>query len=234
MVARTHKIRVMIVDDHAILRAGLRMLVNAQTDMEVVSEAPDGEKAVQQVKEAKPDVTLLDLTMPRVGGMKALQGIAQNCHETRVLVLTMHDDPAYLRSALAAGASGYLLKRAVDSELIAAIRAVHRGGVFVDPRLASILVQDVLAKKGTKAAPTQPINILSDRELQVLGLVARGYTSAQIAKQISVGVKTVETYRSRFTEKLGLRTRSDVIRFAVQMGLLTPEALENEPNHSAR
>jgi len=234
MVARTHKIRVMIVDDHAILRAGLRMLVNAQADMEVVSEAPDGEKAVQQVKEMKPDVTLLDLTMPRVGGMKALQGIAQNCRETRVLVLTMHDDPAYLRSALAAGASGYLLKRAVDSELIAAIRAVHRGGVFVDPRLASILVQDVLAKKGTKAAPTQPINILSDRELQVLGLVARGYTSAQIAKQISVGVKTVETYRSRFTEKLGLRTRSDVIRFAVQMGLLTPEALENEPNHSAR
>jgi two-component system response regulator NreC len=234
MVARTHKIRVMIVDDHAILRAGLRMLVNAQTDMEVVSEAPDGEKAVQQVKETKPDVTLLDLTMPRVGGMKALQGIAQNCRETRVLVLTMHDDPAYLRSALAAGASGYLLKRAVDSELIAAIRAVHRGGVFVDPRLASILVQDVLAKKGTKAAPTQAISILSDRELQVLGLVARGYTSAQIAKQISVGVKTVETYRSRFTEKLGLRTRSDVIRFAVQMGLLTPEALENEPDHSAR
>jgi two-component system, NarL family, response regulator NreC len=234
MVARTDKIRVMIVDDHAILRAGLRMLVNAQADMEVVSEAPDGEKAVQQVKETKPDVTLLDLTMPRVGGMKALQGIAQNCRETRVLVLTMHDDPAYLRSALAAGASGYLLKRAVDAELIAAIRAVHRGGIFVDPRLASILVQDVLAKKGTKAVPPQTTNILSDRELQVLGLVARGYTSAQIAKQISVGVKTVETYRSRFAEKLGIRTRSEIIRFAVQMGLLTPETLENEPDHSVR
>jgi len=234
MPERTHKIRVMIVDDHAILRAGLRMLVNAQADMEVVSEAPDGEKAILEVKETKPDVTLLDLTMPRVSGMKALQEIARNCCGTRVLVLTMHDDPAYLRSALAAGASGYLLKRAVDSELIAAIRAVHRGGIFVDPRLANILVQDVLAKKGTKAAPTQPVNILSDRELQVLSLVARGYTSAQIAKQISVGVKTVETYRSRFAEKLGIRTRSEVIRFAVQMGLLTPEALENEPDHSAR
>ncbi len=234
MPARTHKIRVMIVDDHAILRAGLKMLVNAQADMEVVSEAPDGEKAVQGVRETRPDVTLLDLTMPRVGGMKALQEIARDCRETRVLVLTMHDDPAYLRSTLAAGASGYLLKRAVDSELIAAIRAVHRGGVFVDPRLASILVQDVLDKKGTIAAATRPKNILSGRELQVLGLVARGYTSAQIAKQISVGVKTVETYRSRFTEKLGLRTRSDVIRFAVQMGLLTPEALENEPDHPAR
>jgi DNA-binding NarL/FixJ family response regulator len=234
MAVRTRKIRVMIVDDHAILRTGLRMLVNAQTDMEVVSEAPDGEKAIQKVQESKPDVTLLDLTMPRVSGMKALQEIARNCRETRVLILTMHDDPAYLRSALAAGASGYLLKRAVDSELIAAIRAVHRGGVFVDPRLASILVQDVLAKKSKKADPTKMTNILSDRELQVLGLVARGYTSAQIAKQISVGVKTVETYRSRFAEKLGLRTRSDVIRFAVHMGLLTPEALENEPGHSAR
>ena len=234
MAARTHKIRVMIVDDHAILRAGLRMLVNAQADMEVVSEAPDGENAVQEVLETKPDVTLLDLTMPRVGGMKALQEIARNFRGTRVLVLTMHDDPAYLRSALAAGASGYLLKRAVDSELIAAIRAVHRGGIFVDPRLANILVQDVLAKKGTKAGPTRPVNILSDRELQVLSLVARGYSSAQIAKQIFVGVKTVETYRSRFAEKLGLRSRSDVIRFAVQMGLLTPEALEHEPDHSAR
>jgi two-component system response regulator NreC len=233
MGARAHKIKVMIVDDHAILRAGLRMLVNAQADMEVVAEAPDGEKAVQEVRETKPDVTLLDLTMPRVGGMKALQEIAQNCRGTRVLVLTMHDDPAYLRSALAAGASGYLLKRAVDSELLAAIRAVHRGGIFVDPRLASILVQDVLAKQSTKAGPAGPLNILSDRELQVLGLVARGYTSLQIAKQIAVGVKTVETYRSRFAEKLGLRTRSDVIRFAMQMGLLTTETLESEPGRPA-
>jgi len=234
MRVRTHKIRVMIADDHAILRAGLRMLVNAQPDMEVVSEAADGEKAVQAARETRPDVALLDLTMPRVGGMKALQGMTRNCHETRVLVLTMHDDPAYLRSVLAAGASGYLLKRAVDAELLAAIRAVHRGGIFVDPRLASVLVQDVLAKRGTSAAPTRPLNILSDRELQVLRLVAQGYTSAQIAKQIAVGVKTVETYRSRFAEKLGLRTRKDVIRFAVQMGLLTLETLESEPGRSAQ
>jgi two-component system response regulator NreC len=228
MPPHTHKIRVMIVDDHAILRAGLKMLVNAQADMEVVSEAADGEKAIQQVSESKPDVTLLDLTMPRVGGMNALQEIRRNSRETRVLVLTMHDDPAYLRSALAAGASGYLLKRAVDAELLAAIRAVHRGGIFVDPRLASVLVQDVLAKKGTKGSYPQPINILSDRELQVLKLVAQGFSSAQIAKQIAVGVKSVETYRSRFAVKLGLRTRSDVIRFAVQMGLLTLETLGSE------
>jgi len=234
MPARTHKIRVMIADDHAILRAGLRMLVNAQADMEVVSEAPDGEQAVQVARETRPDVALLDLTMPRVGGMKALQEMVRGCSEVRVLVLTMHDDPAYLRSALAAGACGYLLKRAVDAELIAAIRAVHRGGIFVDPRLANVLVQDVIAKESTKAGSTRPANILSRRELQVLRLVARGYTSAEIAKQIFVGVKTIETYRSRFAEKLGLRTRSDVIRFAVQMGLLTPETLESEPGGSAR
>jgi DNA-binding NarL/FixJ family response regulator len=234
MPARTRKIRVMIADDHAILRAGLRMLVNAQADMEVVAEAADGEKAVQIARVTKPDVVLLDLTMPRVGGMKALAGMAHNCRETRVLVLTMHDDPAYLRSALAAGASGYLLKRAVDAELIAAIRAVHRGGIFLDPRLANILVQDVLAKRSTNAGSTQPVNILSPRELQVLSLVARGYSSAEIAKQIFVGVKTIETYRSRLAEKLELRTRSDLVRFAVQMGLLTPETLESEPRGSAR
>jgi DNA-binding NarL/FixJ family response regulator len=234
MPVRIHKIRVMIADDHAILRAGLKMLVNAQSDMEVVSEAPDGEKAVQTARETRPDVVLLDLTMPRVGGMKALEVLARDCRETRVLVLTMHDDPAYLRSALAAGASGYLLKRAVDAELIAAIRAVHRGGIFVDPRLAGVLVQDVLAKKSTKGGSAQPASILSRRELQVLSLVARGYTSAEIAKQIFVGVKTVETYRSRLAEKLGLQTRRDVVRFAVQMGLLTPETLESEPGGSTR
>ena len=117
---------------------------------------------------------------------------------------------------------------------IRAIEAVHRGGIFVDPRLANVLVQDVIAKRSTKAGPTRPANILSRRELQVLRLVARGYTSAEIAKQIFVGVKTIETYRSRLAEKLGLRTRSDVIRFAVQMGLLTPETLESEPGPSAR
>jgi two-component system, NarL family, response regulator NreC len=234
MPARSPKIRVMIADDHAILRAGLKMLVNAQADMEVVSEAPDGEKAIQTARETKPDVALLDLTMPRVGGMKALEKMGKDCPGTRVLILTMHEDSAYLRSALAAGVSGYLLKRAVDAELLAAIRAVHRGGIFVDPRLADILVHDVLAKRSSRAGSKRPVNILSRRELQVLGLVARGYTSAQIAKQIFVGVKTIETYRSRFAEKLGLRTRSDVIRFAVQMGLLTPESLESEPGVSAQ
>jgi DNA-binding NarL/FixJ family response regulator len=224
----------MIADDHAILRSGLRLLVNAQSDMEVVSEAPDGEQAVLAAHETTPDVALMDLTMPRTGGMRALQEIVRNCPTTRVLVLTMHDDPAYLRSVLAAGASGYGLKRSVDAELLAAIRAVHRGGMFVDPSLADVLVQDVLAKRGAKTRRPRPINILSDRELQVLRLVARGYSSQQIAKQILLGVKTVETYRSRLAQKLGLRTRSDVVRFALQMGILTPEILEAEEGRPGR
>ena len=234
MPARGRKIRVMIADDHAILRAGLTMLVNTQADMEVVSEAADGVTAVQAATDTKPDVALLDLTMPRVGGMEALREMARRCRGTRVLVLTMHEDPAYLRSALAAGASGYLLKKAVDSELIAAIRAVDRGGTFVDPRLADVLVQDVLAKKGPRTDPKRPVRILSDRELQVLKLVALGYTSAQIAQRIHVGVKTVETYRSRVAEKLGLRTRRDVIRFAMQMGLLAQDTPEGQPDGSAQ
>ena len=216
----------MIADDHAILRAGLKMLINAQADMEVVAEAPDGETAVQAAREMKPDVALLDLTMPGAGGMRALQEMVRNCRKTRVLILTMHDDAAYLRSVLAAGASGYVLKRTVDAELLTAIRAVHRGGTFVDPSLANILVQDVLAKRGTQAG-SMSVNILSDREQQVLKLVAQGYSSPQIAKQILVSVKTVETYRARIADKLGLRTRSEVVLYAIRMGLLSAESLES-------
>ena len=224
----------MIADDHAILRSGLKLLVNAQADMEVVAEAPDGEQAALAARETRPDVALMDLTMPRTGGMRALQEIVRTCPKTRVLVLTMHDDPAYLRAVLAAGASGYVLKRSVDADLLAAIRAVHRGGTFIDPSLANVLVQDLFARKGSKARGAGPVNMLSERESQVLRLVARGYSSQQIAEQILVGVKTVETYRSRLAQKLGLRTRSDMVRFAVQMGLLTPEMLEAEEGRQTR
>jgi two-component system response regulator NreC len=221
-------IRVLIADDHAILRAGLKLLINAQADMEVVSEAPDGNQAVRAARETSPHVALMDLTMPGSSGMGALEEIARCCPDTRLLVLSMHDDAAYLRSVLAAGASGYVLKRAVDTELLAAIRAVHRGGVFVDPSLAHVFVQDVLNRPAT-AGGARSLKILSERERQVLGLVAQGYGSQDIAKQILVSVKTVETYRARIAEKLGLRTRNEIVRFAVQMGLLTSETLATTP-----
>jgi two-component system, NarL family, response regulator NreC len=229
----TPKIKVVVADDHAILRAGLRMLINAQPDMEVVSEAPDGDRAVQAVIDTRPHVALVDLTMPGSSGMAALVEIARCCRDTRVLILSMHDEPAYLRSVLAAGASGYVLKRAVDTELLTAIRAVHRGGVFVDPSLAHVFVQDALDKARIEGRAPRSLNILSARERQVLGLVAQGYGSQEIAKQIAVSVKTVETYRARIAEKIGLRTRSEIVRFALQMGLLTCDTLASPPPREA-
>jgi two-component system response regulator NreC len=226
-MASKSNIRVMVADDHAILRSGLKMLINAQADMEVVSEAANGEQAINAIRETKPNVALMDLTMPPAGGLGAIQNIIRDFPETRVLVLTMHDDPAYLRSVFAAGASGYVLKRSVDEELLAAIRAVHRGGTFVDPSLAGVFVKDVLVRTGTKG---QPRKVLSDRELQVLRLVAHGYSSQEISEKIFLSVKTVETYRSRFSDKLGLRTRSDVVRFAIQMGMMSPQTLEGDEN----
>lgn len=223
------KIRILIADDHAILRAGLKMLINAQPDMEVVAEAPDGDRAVRATRETRPHVALMDLTMPGSGGMSALEEIARCCPDTRVLFLSMHDDPAYLRTVLAAGAAGYVLKRSVDTELLAALRAVHRGGVFVDPSLASVFVQDALDRAAAPVRAPRSLNILSERERQVLELVAQGYGSQEIAKQILVSVKTIETYRARIAEKLGLRTRNEIVRFAVQTGLLTCDALESAP-----
>jgi len=220
------KIRVLIADDHAILRSGLKLLVDSQDDMQVVAEAADGKQALDKARETIPDVALVDLSMPRSGGMEALQKIVGQGTKTRVVVLTMYDDPAYLRSALAAGATGYVLKRAVDGDLLSAIRAVHRGGIFIDPSLAKVLVQDVIATRQGKGAQDKPARLLSDRELQVLRLVARGFSSKQIAGQIFVSAKTVETYRARLLEKLGLRTRSDLVSYAVHTGLLNPEALD--------
>ena len=233
MPAAKPRIRILIADDHAILRSGLKLLVTSQSDMEVIGEAADGLQAIEIATSRKPDVALLDLTMPRAGGMEALRKLAVECPKTRIVILTMHDDAAYLRSVLAAGASGYVLKRSVDADLLSAIRAVHKGGTFIDPGLADVLVQEVVTRKNGRAPREREAKILSDRESQVLGLVARGYSSQEIAEQIFVSVKTVETYRARLSAKLGLRTRSDVVRYAIRMGLLTAETVERDPERIA-
>ena len=215
------KIRILIADDHAVLRAGLRMLIAAQPDMEVVGEAADGEEAIQRVIETLPDVAILDITMPGVGGIRAIERIRRESPVTRVLVLTMHDVPAYLRSVLAAGGSGYVVKRAADTELLSAVRAVYRGRVVLDPTLAVRVVPGGISRR-VPAAGSVATNPLSQREREVLDRVAQGYTNQQIADHLGLSVKTVETYRSRLVEKLGLRSRADLVRYALDSGLFGP------------
>jgi two-component system response regulator NreC len=224
------KISILIADDHAILRAGLRMLINAQPDMEVVSEATDGHEALRQARARPPDVALMDITMPKTSGLQALEQLRQACPHTRTVVLTMHDDPAYARSVLAAGGSGYVVKRAADSDLLAAIRAVHRGRTFVDPTLAGSLVQDLLGRPAAAGVADRGVarSLLSPREREVLRLLAQGYTNQQAATWIMVSVKTVETYRARIAQKLGLHSRAELTRYALESGLLTADSLRAE------
>jgi DNA-binding NarL/FixJ family response regulator len=221
------KIRVLIVDDHAIVRAGLRMLINPQPDMEVVGEAADGHEALCQAREAKPEVLTLDLTMPGGGGLKTLEGLRQACPQTRVLVLTMHEDPSYLRAALAAGASGYVAKSAVDGELLAAIRSIAQGRTFVTMTLSDRGTHQVLGEPPsqptrTESPPQAPVKLLSSREQEVLNLLAQGYTNKEVGTRLCLSVKTIETHRARIVDKLGLRSRADLTRYALEMGLLNP------------
>jgi len=197
------------------------MLIDAQADMTVIGEAQDGTDAVQIARTTSPDVVILDVTMPGRGGLHAIGEILKYSAYTRILLLTMHEEVAYLRTALAAGALGYVLKKSVDSDLLSAIRAVYKGRTYVDSELASELIQHTLPQRGGSAG--EPREVLSERELQVLKLVAEGFSSREIAQQIFISVKTVETYRGRFAEKLGLTSRADIVRYALETGLLAPE-----------
>jgi two-component system, NarL family, response regulator NreC len=230
-MAKENKIRVLIADDHAILRSGLRMLISAQPDMTVVGEAQDGKDAVRVASETAPDVAVLDITMPHGGGLHAIGEIRKIANSVRILLLSMHDEPAYLRTALAAGAAGYVLKKSVDADLLSAIRAVHKGRTYVDSELADGLIRDFLPQRAQESSSPEK-RVLSEREAQVLKLVAEGFSSRDIAEQIYVSVKTVETYRRRFAEKLGLETRADIVRYALDLGLLSPEKFTSPKKRS--
>lgn len=219
-------IRVLIVDDHAILRAGLRMLINAQSDMTVVGEATDGNEAVRKTQETQPDVVILDLSMP-TSGLQALPPIREHCPKTRVVALTMHQDPAYLRAVFDAGGSGYVLKKAADTELLTAIRAVAKGKIYVCPFCRDFLIQSALGLDtyGQEAGPCNPASQLSKREREVLLMVAQGHTNRQVAERLELSVKSVESYRARLQEKLGLQTRVELHRYALASGLLRADGL---------
>jgi len=210
---------ILLADDHAVLRSGLRLLLDAQADMKVIGEANNGSEALALAARLQPDLILLDLTMPGLSGMEALPALRKAAPAARVLILTMHDDVGYLRQALQRGASGYVLKKAADSELISAVRAVMRGEVHLHPSLTKSLLEDLLPNS-SEAVPADPWEELSEREQEVLTLVALGHTSAEIAQRLSLSVKTVETYRARGMEKLGLRSRAALVQFAMAHGLL--------------
>jgi DNA-binding NarL/FixJ family response regulator len=210
------RIRILLADDHTVLRAGLRALLAAQPDLEVVGEAADGAEAVRLARTLMPDVVVMDIGMPGTSGMDATARIRRDLTTVRVLVLSMHDDQGYLRQALKAGASGYVLKRAADTTLLAAIRAAARDEVYLDPSMAKGLVEEVVRPGGAGRGPAP----LSDREQDVLRLLARGHTNQQVADRLCIGIKTVETYKARLMEKLGLKGRAELVRYAIQHGFL--------------
>lgn len=217
-------IRVLIADDHTILRAGLRMLLDAQSDIQVVGEAGDGLEVSRKARELRPDVVLMDLSMPGPHSGEVIRQVLRACPKTRVLILTMHDDSAYLASAMSAGAAGYVVKKVAGSELHSAIRAVQSGRTFVDlTRDVGPAQRPVPGKVGKRRRPPKD---LSRREREVLRLLAQGHSNQQVADQLRVSVKTVETYRTRLREKLGLKGRAELYRFAAESGILDTDPVE--------
>jgi len=211
------KTRILVADDHAVLRSGLRLLINTQRDMEVVGEAANHQEALSMARALRPDVVTLDLSMPSGTAAMVIKTLVRELPQTRVVVLTMHDDPTYFRTAMAAGALGYVVKKAADSELLDAIRCVARGRVFTQAELTS---KDHAAHSATRPGQS-PLDTLSDREREVLVLVAQGHTNQAIADRLQLSVKTVESYRARLMSKLKLRSRAELTQLAMDTGLLS-------------
>jgi DNA-binding NarL/FixJ family response regulator len=207
--------RVLVADDHALVREGIRLLIDAHSDMRVVAEASNGQEAWEKAFDLMPDVVVMDVSMPVLGGAEATQLLRTNCPEIKVLAISAYSDDAHVRQLLASGASGYLLKKAASNELANAIRTIALGGVYLDPGVAASVIDGYIK-------PPNPDNIsstLSPREVEVLTMIAYGYTNKEIADKLCLSVKTVEGHKARIGEKLGLKSRADVVRYALQRGL---------------
>jgi two-component system, NarL family, response regulator NreC len=212
-------IRVLIVDDHAVVRTGLRRVLDGEADIQTVAEAPDAERAIFEAIESKPDVVLLDVMMPGKSGIEALPSLLQAAPDAKVLILSMQDDPRYVREAFDAGASGYVLKEAADTEVVGAVRAVASGEQYVHPTLgARMVAADAEARRRSDADP------LSDREREVLRLLALGHTNQEIASMLYISVRTAETHRAHIMRKLGLASRAELVRYALAEGLLESDS----------
>jgi len=213
----TAKIRVLIVDDHAILREGVRALLQIQPDLEVVGEASNGTEAIEAVGRLDPDVVLMDIAMPGLGGIEAALELRKQGRRARILILSQYEDREYVRRLLKAGVAGYVLKKSAGAELANAIRAVHRGGLVLDPEVARTAMEE-----GNPAAPggADPYDSLTDREKQVLKLVAEGRSNKDVAEMLGISVKTAMSHREHVMEKLGVHNRTELVRFAIKKGVI--------------
>ena len=210
-------IRILVVDDHAILREGVRALLAAHADFEVVGEASDGLQAIAEVERLDPDVVLMDIAMPGLGGIEATIELKKLGRRAKVLILSQYEDREYVRRLLKAGVSGYVLKKSAGSELANAIRAVHRGGLVLDPEVARAAMSEGGPAAG---AGSDPYETLTDREKQVLKLVAEGKSNKEVADDLGISVKTAMTHREHVMEKLGLHNRTELVRFAIRQGVI--------------
>ena len=209
----------LLADDHAVLRAGLRALINAEPDMEVVGEAGDGVEAVERTRELQPDVVVMDIAMPRLNGLESTRRIAESGLRVRVLVLTMHPEEEYLLQILQSGGAGYVLKRSADTELMEAIRTVYRGEAYLYPAATKLLVEGYLGRvRGGSERGRR--DDLTEREREVLRLTAEGFSNQEIADKLIISPKTVDTYRARLMAKLDLHHRSELVKYALRKGLL--------------
>jgi DNA-binding NarL/FixJ family response regulator len=211
-------IRILLADDHAVVREGLKALINSQPGMKVVGEAGDGLTAVALANQIDPDLTVVDVSMSGLDGAQVTIRLRQDRPDRKILALTVHEDKGYLRRLLEAGAAGYLLKRAAADELVQAIRSVAGGGTYLDPAMAANVVDDFVHPGERRETPTVD---LSEREAEVVRLIALGYSNKEIASKLRLSVKTVETYKSRSMEKLGIRSRVDIVHYAARRGWLT-------------
>lgn len=213
-----NKLRVLLADDHEIMREGLRALVDRQPDMETVGEAGNGRAAVALTQQLRPDVVVMDVSMPELNGLKATERLKKLCPEIKVLTLTRHADDSYLRQLLQAGACGYVLKQSASTQLISAIRAVAGGGTYLDTAVTGRVIKSIVGGRKLRGAPLD--KELSEREEEVLRLIAWGYANKEIAARLSVSVKSVEVYKTRAMEKLDMRNRIDIVRYALLKGWL--------------
>jgi two-component system response regulator NreC len=216
------KINLILADDHAVVRSGLRMLLEAQPDIEIVAEVETGKEAVRQVSLLRPDVVLMDIQMPDMNGIEATKQIRKLAPETAVLALTMHEDDQYFFEMIHAGASGYVPKRAAPDELVSAIRAVSKGDVFLYPSLASRLVKDYL-KRASGDDNRMASDNLTPREQEVLILIAEGLSNAEIADKLVISIKTVDRHRENIMRKLNMHSRIDLVKYAIRRGLIDLE-----------